>query len=851
MRPLLILCFAIQGVVSITPVYVTSTSGSATGVISAATSAPAFVQPAANTPVWVPYQDPTTPQPTSGNGVYGQWAQASFDTQFTFTDLLITGTTYFSGWSVLGSNDGVAFTKLCPGFMQLQLVVQYFDTGCSSATAYSVYRLAITLSSKGGNVSSIVFVTGTSTSVAAVVTTAPIPTTGTVVPPTPPVAGAVLLVSQHNLVLPVGGNVAGMHLFVASGTPGEDFHYVSHLNTLNTYPPPYEFVLRYPDLGLSNRWSQLSPPYAIGGRVANFLPISLDIPNISPGKPFGGLFKTGYDSFIAGGEGGFIVSAAGYSTPDHWYSFNYQRDTNWSELWLIPSGPQQPVPQLPVVVPPASTPVPSGTSTYTGFDIVFISGQSNSLGFDSNTGFAVVDNTDTFPVYYWNGQQVQQANETYHKINGGDSGSEFGVQFAKHYISSGFLTPGRAVVIVHTGAGGTGFFRKNYGTGITNLPGPNTTLDSVWLSSARCEASYACLPEPNNLFQTPPVPVCPVTPLPLWNDLTVATEFGQANTHSNLFTQAMYLVDTVLSVNPATNTPKTSGPIAGSAYPTNRVVAVLWHQGESDGGDPIVQWATCMEDLIAAWRLRYATTEVPVIPFLTGGNADNYILINFKTWLRKNFGQGRYPTNPASVCDSYCYFNASFAATYASPPDIGLSTGTAMLGFADSETDFYWNGENLNNNGAHLYQYGYQQLGIRYAQSYAAMFGGTTSPPSNAAPPVLSNPPPSVSSPPPSVSSPPLTTSTPSPPVLSPPPAISRPPPTAASPPPTATNPSSPPHASAPTSGVDYALIGGVSAGAAVFCLVSVICARRMYKRARRKHGRKAHNSRAIKPIMI
>ena len=58
-------------------------------------------------------------------------------------------------------------------------------------------------------------------------------------------------------------------------------------------------------------------------------------------------------------------------------------------------------------------------------------------------------------------------------------------------------------------------------------------------------------------------------------------------------------------------------PRSYQSLPHTQVVAILWHQGESDasGGFPVSSWASCLGGLITRWRGMYgATTPFSACP---------------------------------------------------------------------------------------------------------------------------------------------------------------------------------------------------------------------------------------------
>ncbi len=791
------------------PTYVASTSGTAQHIFLVTTVTPTFSfatsEQAAN--AWVPSQDPTVSQPVTPPGVYGQWAEASFPESFYLADVYITSTFHGAHWVILGSNNGVTYAQACltqygAVSYQLQADQDWYRVGCSNTvTPYSIYRFVTTPMPDGANITSIVLLANSAMSISAIPLQAVPAGVASVIPPTPPASGAVLMMSQRNLLFPASAFPIQMN--GRSGTPGEEYHFFSQLSQVYTYPPPYEFYLVYKDLNVTNHWTQTSAPTPLQGRgVDNYVPISVGAPycysniyvppNSYPSwtDPFGGLMfdQESYSSNAAFGGSTHTQGACFVVAGPQVYTSNYVGSwpayatsststsvvtSSWTELWLVPHGAAT-TPGLPLA-PLPTTPVPLDTSSYTGFDVIVIAGQSNSVGFSGNTGRGAEDDTSTLPIYVSlgghgdgvpQGSYVTRANESYYQIQEytGGGANEFSVGFAKAYVRNGFLAPGRAVLLVSTGVGGTAFLNlglpQSNTPNVQQTPGPNTTIIETWTSSLACESNAY-----DSYFS---------------KYGNIATQYNQPNLRMTLLGHAQYQIDAALSINPLTGVAPTSGPI--SYYPENKVAAILWHQGESDvdfEGSPFPVtfgngtvytcsyectswWAGCLSNLADTLRTRYTPTGGPVVPFLVGGYVHGYAEPKMH-WYRKNFGGGRYKN------------------TITTAPPLNLATGNTNVGFADSYTDFYGNSDVLQGDGVHFYQRAYQQLGLRYAQAYSNLFGnalpGTLPPPGTPSPPPLANPPPAqppVAQPPP-LASPPVAAS---PPLLIPSPPLQSPPPT-------------------------------------------------------------------------
>lgn len=205
----------------------------------------------------------------------------------------------------------------------------------------------------------------------------------------------------------------------------------------------------------------------------------------------------------------------------------------------------------------------------------------------------------------------------------------------------------------------------------------------------------------------------------------------------SLYTHSVYRTDMALSIDPASGVPPSGGSL--SPNPGNKVVAILWHQGEIDieGGFPIANWAACVQTAVTGWRTRYGAN----IPFLAGTFSyaqQRYPASFFFDFLRFTFGGGRYgalgPSNPyydvittSSAMPAFNLPNLGLAdAFYSAPSGGGLVPSVAPF---DPATTI------------HFSVYGYQVMGARYAAAYAQLTGGAQLA-EPAPPPVAAVPPP-------------------------------------------------------------------------------------------------------------
>lgn len=162
-----------------------------------------------------------------------------------------------------------------------------------------------------------------------------------------------------------------------------------------------------------------------------------------------------------------------------------------------------------------------------------------------------------------------------------------------------------------------------------------------------------------------------------------------SNADMTAFTHGTYRVDAALSVNPATG--RNATPELTARHPGNRVVAILWIQGEDDLGahTPVDQYTSCLADLVNAWRQRWGVPGEPPIPFLgagfcpyLGGGPHNKIQLMY----RQSAGQGRFIENfwgSPSLADQ-------------------LEHGSKALGYADTSFKFDGDFDPLECDGAHV-----------------------------------------------------------------------------------------------------------------------------------------------------
>ena len=368
---------------------------------------------------------------------------------------------------------------------------------------------------------------------------------------------------------------------------------------------------------------------------------------------------------------------------------------------------------------------------YTGFDIILVAGEANAVGVGSTVaGGGATDDTSGLPVYALDAGRldtplqftqpwVVSMNEAFaHSPTTYNEGGANSIAsgFAKKYISDGFLRSGRAILVVNAAKVGSslGF---NDGT-TTALPAPpGARVQNTWAASTACDPAFA--------------------------SVSFATDFGSTGLTMNLLTHAAYRVDLALSLNPANRLNATSTIQPFSFYNTpNKLVAVLWNQGESDiaHGTSADTWGLCLADVIATLRARYGDGRYPfgdyhgVLPFFSGGyptSITSALAADYNKYNYFNFGGGRYEQT------QYCNPGLPFQDFSTTPNFINLTTKFKMLGYADSSYTFDGTNAPLGGSGSTFSQADTQLMGLRYGQAYRGMYGNPKKFASTPKPPLM------------------------------------------------------------------------------------------------------------------
>lgn len=214
---------------------------------------------------------------------------------------------------------------------------------------------------------------------------------------------------------------------------------------------------------------------------------------------------------------------------------------------------------------------------FTGLDVVLVVGQSNAVGAACSAPTPEEDaalSLAGLPVFIlragsrdWNdqGDAVVHASERQRlsgpasPTSGGTHHADFGVPFAARFVASGYLAPGRAVLLVNAAVGDTGVFKL---CGTDTLGGgwparPATHTHRCWAPSAACSPDLVGVDE---ALKWP----------------------SQSLPNASLLTRAIDFAELGLAVDPATLHGPPRGAVLPARMPGNRIVAILWHQGEAD-----------------------------------------------------------------------------------------------------------------------------------------------------------------------------------------------------------------------------------------------------------------------------
>ena len=124
---------------------------------------------------------------------------------------------------------------------------------------------------------------------------------------------------------------------------------------------------------------------------------------------------------------------------------------------------------LAVVMAAASLVPATSTNATTVWHVVWVGGQSNSVGTNSQTsGYPTWATTDKIQMFCWSGRGCEAGSFTpatvpmYNEVNVG-----FGQTFANLLLPT--LPEGHGIVLLNTGVGGTGFVDKRCVT-VTEFP---------------------------------------------------------------------------------------------------------------------------------------------------------------------------------------------------------------------------------------------------------------------------------------------------------------------------------------------------------------------------------------------
>jgi hypothetical protein len=342
--------------------------------------------------------------------------------------------------------------------------------------------------------------------------------------------------------------------------------------------------------------------------------------------------------------------------------------------------------------------VASATTTTSGnnFDIIFVNGQSNSVGMASDSRDPVLDaSIASLPIYQLatgiNGtantiisayEHIEvQHSQTYQGVNYSNSNG-FVLTFAKLYALN-YLQPGRKILIIHNGVGGTGM------AGTASTPNPSVVNAMPTSNGAVLSGNVI------NMNWTPQSLASTTSPYTYTYNLTPSgtktATVGDGVNSFNLYSVALQRLQSVLGATVSVDT--TDGGI--TVTNNNKVVAMLWHQGETDAFElnvSIASYKVGLEALIDGFR----AVAGSAVPFIVG-NFTNYTCTTY-----------------SNTAPYVTYFK-----TFGTPTPPKYYTG-----FADSQLPSVA----LDNGSIHFGCKGYRTMGQRYFKAYQNALSNIPSP---------------------------------------------------------------------------------------------------------------------------
>jgi Carbohydrate esterase, sialic acid-specific acetylesterase len=344
--------------------------------------------------------------------------------------------------------------------------------------------------------------------------------------------------------------------------------------------------------------------------------------------------------------------------------------------------------------------VAANSASFTpGFDIIVINGQSNGVGAAADTKDAVLDApVADLPIFMLT-TTTGTANTVVSAIEHIDSVNVSGFgnvatsstqntsvfTFAKLYARN-YLQPGRKVLIVNNCAAATGIAGQNTSgmsaaMAVSGMPSGVSTVNLNWTPNS--VASGTPLSMTYTIYTTSGATSGATT--------TKTVQVGSGTSSDNIYN----LYNLALKrINIALNASIDSGGIDNSdglMNGTNKVVALLWQQGESDAYEnalPLAQYQTSLVALIDGYRALCGTTT----PFLIGGFTPSFI-------------SGSWIAGTAAAASQYTNYFKTFGT---------LTSPRTYTGYADSQSP-----SNANDpNSVHFSCQGYRTMGQRFFKAY-------------------------------------------------------------------------------------------------------------------------------------
>lgn len=338
--------------------------------------------------------------------------------------------------------------------------------------------------------------------------------------------------------------------------------------------------------------------------------------------------------------------------------------------------------------------------TTTGFDIIVIGGQSNAQGIsgDSASGnafgsyggggaglcdgdiFQLVNGIDPtgVPNHDDYGEVVPAADPLRHPVQYGNRGCSFAMTFAKIYKMYK-LQKGRKILIVPCAWFSTSI--SGNGSVTTLMDGTSITTD--WIPSA----AYF------NLFQN------------MVKRSNIAMAYDPINTPI----------------------PAYSGSTPPTANSNNKMVALLWHQGEGDAAISAASYLTAIQTLIDNFRSQVSGASS--CPFISGGLIPDAFALATDGSLQPFWIDNRTPVGP-EVALSTSLLTSRFYTGFASarlPYALGSGYTNTVTG-SQVRTVASTNASAISGSPIHFNSKSHREFGRRYYNAYLNALANTPAP---------------------------------------------------------------------------------------------------------------------------